>query len=379
MSRRRGNNEGTIFQDKDGVWWAQLPPDDQGRRPKRRAKTQREARDKLRELERERAQGMNLTAKQPTVEEFATTWLEQVVRRSVKASTHDSYRYIITRYVIPAIGNLRLDKLTTPRVQKLVNDLTDQEYSPSTVRNAYIRLSAMLDVAVSYRLITHNVANGVVLPKIGTGPQRALTVDEARALLAALGQIRNVTAFYLLLGLGLRRGEVLGLRWADLDWEARTIRVTQQVQLVAKKVIISTPKTEGSGRLLPLTSRMLARLQQKREAQETERRAQGAAWQDNGLIFATENGTPTSPRNLNRTFDVARARAKLTDVRLHDLRHTFATLLGELGVAEGVIGALLGHVPANITQHYARATLPAMREAVELLEKQYAGAAPGTA
>lgn len=375
MSRRRGNNEGTIYQDKDGVWWAQLPPDEQGRRPKRRAKSQREARDKLRELERERAQGINLTERQPTVEEFATTWLEEVVRRNVKASTHNSYRYIITKYVIPTIGSLRLDKLTTPRIQKLVNDLTDQEYSPSTVRNAYIRLSAMLDVAVSYKLITHNVANGVVLPKIGSGPQRALTVDEARTLLGTFGQIRNVTAFYLLLGLGLRRGEVLGLRWADLDWQAKTIRVTQQVQLIGKKVVISTPKTEGSGRLLPLTATMLARLERKREAQQAEREALGEAWKEHNLIFASELGTPTSPRNLYRSFEVARTRAKL-NVRLHDLRHTFATLLGELGVAEGVIGALLGHVPANITQHYARATLPAMREAVELLEKQFEGEAP---
>lgn len=371
MSRRRGNHEGTIYQDKDGTWWAQLPPDEQGRRPKRRAKTQREAREKLRELERERAQGVNLTEKQPTVEQFAMTWLEEVVRRSVKASTHDSYRYILTKYVLPQIGSLRIDKLTTPRVQKLVNDLTDAEYSPSTVRNAYVRLSALLDVAVSYRLVTYNVAKGAVLPKIGSGPQRALTVGEARALIVALGEYRNTTAFHLLLGLGLRRGEVLGLRWADLDWQVRTLRVTQQVQLVAKKVIISTPKTEGSGRLLPLTNGMIARLERKREAQETERRIHGAAWQDNGLIFATESGTPTSPRNLNRTFDAARTRAKLTDVRLHDLRHTFATLLGELGVAEGVIGALLGHVPSSITQHYARATLAAMREAVELLAAHY--------
>ncbi|NJO82281.1 MAG: hypothetical protein HC828_05365 [Blastochloris sp.] len=163
MSRRRGNNEGTIFQDKDGVWWAQLPPDEQGKRPKRRAKTQREAREKLRELERERAQGINLTERQPTIEEFAMTWLEEVVRRNVKASTHDSYRYIIIKYVLPSVGKLRIDKLTTPRVQKLINDLTDQEYSPSTVRNAYIRLSALLDIAVSYRLVPYNVAK-VTLP-----------------------------------------------------------------------------------------------------------------------------------------------------------------------------------------------------------------------
>jgi integrase len=376
MSRRRGNNEGTIFQDKDGVWWAQLPPDEQGRRPKRRAQSQREARDKLRELQRERGQGVNLTEKQPTIEQFATTWLEEVVRRSVKASTHDSYRFIITKYVVPPLGKLRIDKLTTPRVQKLINDLTDEEYSPSTVRNVYIRLSALLDVAVSYRLVPSNVAKGVVLPKLGRAPMRGLTVDEARTLLAAIGEARNATAFRLLLGLGLRRGEVLGLRWEDLDWEARTIRVTQQVQRVGAKVILSTPKTEGSGRTLPLTDTMITLLKARRDTQTSEREKLGDAWQEHGLIFASETGTPTSPRNFFRTYMAARTRAKLPRVRLHDLRHTFATLLGELGVAESVIGALLGHVPSNITQHYARATMSAMREAVELLEKHYEGAPP---
>ena len=374
MSRRRGNNEGTIFQDKDGVWWAQLPPDEQGRRPKRRARSQREAREKLRELERERAQGVNLSEKQPTVEQFATTWLEEVVRRSVKASTHDSYRFIITKYVIPRIGSLRIDKLTTPRVQKLINDLADEDYSPSTVRNVAIRLSALLDVAVSYRLVTHNVAKGVVLPKLGRAPMRGLSVAEARRLLAAIGTARNATAFLLLLGLGLRRGEVLGLRWEDLNWETKTITVTQQVQRVGAQVVISTPKTEGSGRTLPLTATMLALLEARQQAQQAERGKLGDAWQEHDLIFASEAGTPTSPRNFFRTFMAARTKAKLPGVRLHDLRHTFATLLGDLGVAEGVIGALLGHVPANVTQHYARATLPAMREAVEQLERHYEGA-----
>lgn len=371
MSRRRGNNEGTIYQDKDGVWWAQLPPDEQGRRPKRRAQTQREARDKLRELERERAQGVKLSEKQPTVEQFATTWLEDVVRRSVKASTHESYRFIVTKYIIPRIGSVRIDKLSTPRVQKLINDLDDEEYSPSTVRNVHVRLSAMLDIAVSYRLVTYNVAKGVVLPKLGRAPMRGLSVEEARTLLAAVGEVRNTTAFELLLGLGLRRGEVLGLRWEDLDWKAKTITITQQVQRIGAKVVIGTPKTEGSGRTLPLTAKMLALLEAKREAQEAEREERGEEWQEHGLIFASEVGTPTSPRNFFRTFMNARRRAKLPGVRLHDLRHTFATLLGELGVAERVIGALLGHVPSTVTQHYARATLLAMREAVEKLEAHY--------
>ena len=368
MAKRRGNNEGTVFQDKDGVWWAQLPPDEQGRRPKRRAKTQREAQEKLRQMERDREQGLNLTAKQPTVAQFAETWLEQVKRRTVKASTHESYHYVLDHYVLPHIGAVRLDKLTTPRVQKLINDLDDGGYQPETIWNAYRRLRSMLDVAVQYRLVPYNVAAHVVLPKIKVGEQRALSAEDARALLAAFAQHRLGLLFTTILCLGLRRGEGLGLAWKDLNWEAHTIAVTQQVRLVGGKNELTTPKTERSARTLPLPPHLYERLQAHEEQQQIEKAWRGDAWQEHGLLFPSEIGTPLSPRNVVRAFTDTQKEAKLDPVTLHDLRHTCATLLGDREASDRVIGAILGHAPDNVTQRYARATLAAMREALDGLE-----------
>lgn len=367
MAKRRGNKEGTVFQDQNGDWWAQLPPDERGRRPKRKAKTYREALLKLRELQKERDQGLKLGVKQPTVEAFTAIWLEQVVKRTLKESTYAGYGYVLKQYVLPHIGAIRLDKLTAPHVQQLVNDLVDAGHSPWTVRNAYLRLRAMLDVAVQYRYVAHNVADKIALPRVTT-EQRALTANEASALLEAVEGLRNAAIYHCLLGLGLRRGEALGLAWRDLNWEAQTIKISQQVQqYVGSKVVISAPKTETSKRTLPLTDDLTARLWAHWQNQLEERAFLGANWKEHGLIFASEKGTPIAPRNLDRNFKAALERANLADVRLHDLRHTFATLLGEQGVSDRVIGALLGHVPATITAHYAQATLAAMREVVERL------------
>jgi integrase len=400
MARRRGNNEGTVFQDKDGVWWAQLPPDEQGQRPKRRARTQREAQQKLREMQREREQGLNLTAKQPTVEEFAQTWLEEVVKRTCKASTHTNYTNVMRYYVLPHIGQLRLDKLTTQRVQRLFNDLADAGYSPDTVHNAYLRLRGMLTVAVEYRLVAHNVAIAIRLPKTRKSGQRALAVDEVRTFLRAVAGQRLELLYHVLVKLGVRRGEGLGLCWRDLDWEVGTIEITQQVQAPDGKTSITKPKTEGSERTLPLPPRLLERLREHRAVQREERAVLGDAWQEHGLIFPSEVGTPLSPRNVLRHFALAKVRAGLVPgdndsaeadkagtvsedeheedrgngrLRLHDLRHTCATLLGELGVEERVIGAILGHVPATVTARYAHVSLAAMREALELLERALEG------
>ena len=406
MAKRRGNTEGSVFQDKKGVWWAQLPADEQGRRPRRRAKTQREAQQKLRQMEREREQGINLTAKQPTVEEFAATWLEDVVKRTCKVSTHTNYTNVMTYYVLPHVGQIRLDKLTTQRVQRLVNDLADAGYSPDTVHNAYLRLRGMLTVAVEYRLVAYNVAIGIRLPKPSKGGQRALTVKEVQTFLRTVAGHRLELYYHVLLKLGVRRGEGLGLRWRDLDWKARTIKITQQVQAPDGKVLVTTPKTEGSERTLPLPPLLLERLREHREVQAEERAFLEDEWQEHGLIFPSEVGTPLGPRNVLRHFALARVQAKLVPgkgddaeantadtpkgdeheeegeegkerLRLHDLRHTCATLLGELGVEERVIGAILGHVPATITAQYAHVSLTAMREALELLERTLEGDGTG--
>jgi integrase len=366
MGRRRGNSEGTVFQDKHGLWWAQLPPDDQGRRPKRSAPTQREALALLRQLQAERSKGLVLSDVRPTVERFAEIWLAQHVERTRKASTTSGYGYILRHYIIPRIGRLRIDQVTHARVQQLINELADAGYAPSTVHNAYLRLSALLDAAVKYPYIDRNPAEGVDLPSIGEVPDRTLSWQEVQRVLELAEHFRNGLIYHLLLGLGLRRGESLGLRWQDINWEEQTFTVRQQVQEYGGKLVISAPKTKGSERTLPLTDEQITRLRAHWERQQRERQLNGATWQEHDLVFATEVGTPTRPGNLNRQFDLLRTRAGLS-LRLHDLRHTFATLLADLEVEERVISAMLGHTPGTVTRRYAKTTLAQKRAAVEKL------------
>lgn len=260
------------------------------------------------------------------------------------------------------------------------------------MRNAYLRLRGMLDVAVRYRLISTNPAKDVDLPQLTNDRARVLSLAEGRDLLRAAdgkldrrktyttkdGRIKTMPnlatryalVYHLLLALGLRRGEGLGLGWDDLDWEAGTVQIRRQVQAINTKVVISEyTKTDSGRRTLPVAPTLLARLRVHWHNQQEERALMGAGWNERGLVFVTENGTPVSPSNLARHYRMLLACAGLAPLRLHDLRHTCATLLGER-TSDRVISAILGHTPGTITAHYARVTLAAMREALNGLYQE---------
>jgi integrase len=388
MPKRRARGEGTLTYDEARKRWIYyLPPDEAGRRQRVSGKTQAEAMAKAEELKAKRAQGLDLDTKQPTVEQFGAVWLRDVVQRTRRQSTYDGYDQMLRLYINPHLGKIRLDKLRAARVQAWVNLLVDQARSPSTVRNAYLRLRGMLDVAVRYRLINTNPAADIELPALNTDHIHVLTLAEARALLAAadgrldkrpsyttrdgrtkkLPQInpRYAALYHMLLALGLRRGEALGLRWIDLDWAAGSVQIRRQVQQIQNKVTISEyTKTDAGRRVLPLAPALLARLRIHEQNQQEERAHRGDAWKDQGLIFASESGLPMQPTNLHRHYQGVLASAGLSDVRLHDLRHTCATLLGER-TSDRVIAAILGHTPGTITAHYAKVTLAQMRVALD--------------
>lgn len=169
--------------------------------------------------------------------------------------------------------------------------------------------------------------------------------------------------------LGLRRGELLGLRWSDLDLDAGTAAIGQTVQRTATRLHLQDTKTEESESVLPLPEWTWLVLLDHQERQRRERARLAEVWQEHGLVFPSEVGTPMEPRNLNRHFAALRERAGCPDVRLHDLRHTVVSLLMELGVPPHVVQAIARHADVKLTlKVYSHANLDAMRQALGKLD-----------
>lgn len=363
MAKRRGNSEGSVFIDKDGVWWAQLPPDEQGKRPKRRAKTQKEAIAKLRELQQQRKQGLAVGSKLPTFEGMAQTWLDDVMKRRVRDSTFSTYSHQ-TRCYLASIASIRVDRLTTPLLQHLINEMDDEDYAIDTIRGAYRRLVQVLDTAVDYRYIAFNPALAVRLPRKDARKARALPVNELQAFLALVEGHQYELAYHLMITLGLRRGEAFGVSWRGIDWENATLKIDQQVQSIDSLVVISPwPKTSSGLRTLPIPPLLLARLRVRWQAQQLQRQLPG--WKEHGLIVTDDHGGSVDPRGCTMHFSYCLQRLNLEPARLHDLRHSCATSLGALGTLPHVVGAILGHSPKSITEHYTHATVSMMRESLE--------------
>ncbi|MDT5034846.1 MAG: hypothetical protein QOE03_31, partial [Micromonosporaceae bacterium] len=196
------------------------------------------------------------------------------------------------------------------------------------------------------------------------------SVDQVKALLRTVKDHRLSALYVVAATMGLRRGELLGLRWADLDLDKGTIRIEQTVQRAGGMLHIQDAKTEGSESVLPLPAMTRTALEAHRDLQDKERVALDDAWQDNDLVFPSELGTPMEPRNLSRHFAGLREAAGLAGVRLHDLRHTVVSVLMDLGVPPHTVQAIARHSDVKITlQIYAHTNLAAMRDALDKLDE----------
>lgn len=392
MTKKRADGEGTLFWDEGRQRWrGRLAADEAGKRPWFSGRTQAEALEARKTLEKKRDQGLDLTSKAPTVEQFGMAWLK-VVERHRRGTTADGYSQMLRLYINPHLGKVRVDKLTARRVQQWVDDLVDAGFSPHTVRNAYQRLRGMLRLAVRDGLIAANPARDVELPPLTREGVSSLTIEQAvRVLRAADGRLdarkpskyhakttpphRLSPLLHCYIELGLRKGEGLGLKWSDIDFKAGTVTIRRQVQSVRGQVVISEyTKTDAGRRTLPVSRSLLDRLRAHRASQADERKVAGA-WHEHGLVFPSERGTPISPSNAWKMVQRLATRAGLDGMRVHDLRRTCATLLGQRGVQEIVIGAILGHSAGSVTGKYMDVSIDQMREAIEGLSDALARAA----
>jgi integrase len=374
MSPRRVNGEGSIWRRKDGRWVAATYARTNEGTEKRvhlYGGTHAEVREKLTALMRELDQGATVPVQNPTVAEYLRHWLADVVRPGRAPKTYQGYELAVRRYLEPALGRRQLRRLTVADVRRLLDQLVARGLGPRMVQFVHAVLRNALENAVREELLARNVARLVQMrsPRYEVG--RGLSVAQARALLQAARGDRFAALYVLAVYLGLRRGELLGLRWRDVDLDKGRLEVVQTLQRVDGELRFLPPKTRHSRRTIPLPPPCMEALVQHRRRQARERLAAGSDWREQGLVFATTVGTPFEPDNLRRSWSRIRAVTGDPPARFHDLRHTCVTLLLEAGVPPHVVREIVGHSAIDVTMTiYAHASLDEKRRALERLGDQ---------
>jgi integrase len=368
MTKRRGNGEGNITLRNDGRWVARYTVETPtGPKPRKTisiyGKTRKEVADKLAAALADRNKGLTFDAEGLTVAEYLDRWLAST-RDSVKPVSWERYRSNVRLHISPIIGNVKLAKLAPHHVQSLYDEKR-RTMSPASVRLIHGVLSAALKQAVAWRLIPENVAMATKRPKPQPVEIAPLSAEQAKALLRAVEGDRYESLYVLALTTGARIGELLALRWSDLDVDSSpaVLRI-ERTRSAAKEGPQFTSPKGNRGRIAHLTPRAAEALRSHRARQHAERLAVGAAWEEGDLIFPTRTGAPLRPSNLSDDhFKPLLERAGLPrSIRFHDLRHTCATLLLARGVHPKLVQELLGHSSIALTLDRYSHWIPSMGE-----------------
>ncbi len=360
---RRGRGEGSIFQrSSDNLWVAVLDlgiVDGKRRRLTFYGKTKREAREKLEAAKAKLARGLPVEPERETVATFLERWLETTARPALAPRTYESYRMIIFRHLIPALGRIRLVQLTPFDVQGYLNAKLAAGLSPRTVAYHRAVLRAALNDALSWGLVARNVAALADPPKQVKRERRYLTPDEAQRLLESIAGHKLEPLIVTALGLGLRLGELLGLRWEDIDEAAGVVYPRYQVQRIrGQGLVLRELKTRTSARPIPLPAVVAEALRRQRARVAEMRLAAGPAWREHGLVFPSSVGTPREPRTVAREWQELRRAIGMEWLNLHGLRHGLAALLAARGVHPRVAMEILRHSQFSLTMEVYTAVAP---------------------
>lgn len=349
---RRGNGEGTICQRADGRWCAAVFMPTTGGGEKRMyvyGRTRDDVRDKLIALQDKRRRNVPVASRSWKLGTYLDYWLEEVVRPARRWNTYKKYEQTIRLYLKPGLGRKPLTRLRVADVQKFLNEQLAAGHSIAKVHVMRVTLGAALTRAMREELIFSNPAALATLPPIPDARNRPWSSEETRRFLDRARSDPLYPAFVLLLAYGLRRGEVLGLHWNDIDLAEDVLHVDWQLQRIDGKLTRTPVKTDAGHRPLPLLSMARNALLDLALWQSDARRRAGATWPDSDYVFTTRTGEPIEPSDLARTFKrIARA-AGLRPIRLHDLRHGVAQFLKKLGTAPNDAKEILGHARITTT------------------------------
>lgn len=369
--KRNPNGAGTITKRKDGRFQAAvyvLQPDGTRARKFAYGKTWAECDAKRRDLLDKVASGTPVPTRSAKLAEWLTYWLDSVVKPRRKLSTYDKYEAHVRLYLAPMLGTKRLESLSAPDVRRFLLQL-EKKTTAATAKESHRVLRTALSAACREELITRNVAKLVEPPRATPRELSPWSLAETLDFLAAARRDPLYAAFVLAIAMGLRRGEIVGLRWQDIDLENRVLLVRQQVQ--RRRGVLYNDETKGRrSRAVPLPAMCIAPLRWHRMKQRTAYAATGIDWTTAGYVFATRTGRPVEPRNVHRSFVRVSEAAGLRLVRLHDARHGCATLLTAAGVAPRVVMEILGHSQISLTMDvYTHVVQDTQREAISHMDR----------
>ena len=354
MAERRGHGEGSVYQRaSDGRWVGvvTLGYDERGKRRRRVVYGERQADviAKLRKLQHQIDAGLPAPDSRVTVAQLLDRWYRDVLRLQVAPAAFDNYRTIADRHIRTSIGRMRVVQLSPADVDALLATKIDAGLSVSTVRRIRSVLAQALSQAERWGIVARNVAAQTRAPRSPRREGRSLTPEQVTTLLAALEHHRLGPLYLTMLGLGLRRGEALGLWWADVDLGDRRLVVRRALKREEGKLVFGQVKTSRSRRALNIPGPVHDALRAQQVLQAAERQAAGDAWVDSGLVFASRLGTPLDPRNVYRDFVTLCERIGLGRWHPHELRHSAASIMLARGVPIEVVSDLLGHSSIRIT------------------------------
>src|SRR6266508_744128 len=370
---KRGQNEGSIYKRPDGRWTSVINLGYQGGKLKRQyfyGKTREEVAGKLTEALQKHRQGLPVAFEKQNLGQFLERWLEDSVKPSVRPNTYSSYEQNVRLYLKPHLGSIQLSRLTPQHIQSFMNAQLKEGRSSRLINYQRTVLRCALNEAVKWNLVARNAAAHVDPQRYIKGEIVPLNAEDANKFLEAIKGDPLETVFHVALSLGLREGEILGLRWQDVDLDKRIVHVRCSLQRIDKKLRLVEPKTEKSKRTLPIPDSLLSSLRAHRTKQLEDKLAAGAEWQENGLAFTTSRGTPLSARNVIRSYHRLLAKGKLKRRRFHDLRHSCATFLLAKNIPARTVMDILGHSNISLTMNTYSHVMPEMlRDAADAMNE----------
>lgn len=370
--KKRGNNEGSIYERADGRWCGAVTTGYANGKMRRKVvygKTRAEARQKMAKVEQDIRQGVPVFTERQTVQQFLERWLEDCVKPTKVPSTYKSYAGHVHHHFIPSLGRIQLTKLTAQHVQRFLKEKLESGLSPRTVQYLRSTLHIALNQAMRWDLVQRNIVSMTDAPRVPRFEITPLSPEQARTFLDAVKGNRLEALYTVAMAVGLRQGEALGLRWQDVDLETGVLNVRYQLQRVDKVLQLVEPKTSQSRRKIGLPRVVVDALREHKLRQLRERHIAGSRWQEWGLVFMSTIGTPLDASSVTRGFKKTLKDIDLPHQRFHDLRHCCASLLLAQGIHPRVVMEILGHSTIVLTMNtYSHVMPAAQREAANSMD-----------